>query len=155
MYTVTIEHIAPCRIVALQHRGPYMEISSKFEKLNAWAASHGLLGTHSRSFGIYYDDPSAVPAAALRSEACLSIPENFKPDGEYRAMETPSGRCARLLFIGPYSELEKPYDWLYGTWLPKSGEELADQPCFEEYLNDPRDVPASELRTIIYVPLKG
>ena len=47
------------------------------------------------------------------------------------------------------------YRWLFGEWLPKSGEEPDDQPCFEEYLNDARSTPPQDLLTAIYMPLKG
>jgi AraC family transcriptional regulator len=43
---------------------------------------------------------------------------------------------------------------LYGTWLPTSGDEPADAPSIEEYLNDARVVPPSELRTEIWLPLR-
>lgn len=51
--------------------------------------------------------------------------------------------------IGPYAELGRPYTWLYGTWLAQSGEEAADAPCVEEYLNDARTShpPSSEPRS--------
>jgi len=51
---------------------------------------------------------------------------------------------------GSYAELEKPYDWLFGSWLPQSGEEAVDFPPFEEYLNDPKTTQPSELLTRIY-----
>jgi AraC family transcriptional regulator len=54
---------------------------------------------------------------------------------------------------GPYNELGTAYDWLYQTWLPMSGEELRNLPCLEEYLNDPRQVPAQELSTAVMMPL--
>jgi len=46
------------------------------------------------------------------------------------------------------------YNWLYGTWLAQSGEEPADAPCVEEYLNDARTVPAAHFRTEIWLPLR-
>ncbi|MEW8561123.1 MAG: GyrI-like domain-containing protein, partial [Candidatus Thiodiazotropha sp.] len=63
--------------------------------------------------------------------------------------EIPGGTCASLIFKGPYAELEKPYDWFFGEWLPQSGYEAADFPPFEEYLNDPKDTPPNELLTRI------
>ena len=66
----------------------------------------------------------------------------------------PAGKCATLLFKGSYAELEKPYGWLFGRWLPESGYEAADFPVFEEYLNDPRTTPPSELLTRIHSLLK-
>lgn len=46
------------------------------------------------------------------------------------------------------------YTWLFGTWLPESGEEAADAPCIEKYLNDPHTVPAAEWRREIWLPLR-
>ena len=66
------------------------------------------------------------------------------------AADVTRSRCTS----GPYAELHIPYTWLYGTWLPQSGEEAADAPCIEEYLNDARVVPPSELRTEIWLPLR-
>ena len=158
MFEVKFIEVPHVRVIALPHRGDYMEIGSMFEKLNVWAAGKNLLGSDARWFGIYHDDPAAKPAAELRSEACLAIPSSFAgtdlpPGGFLR--QTPAGRCAELLFKGPYSSLEQPYHWLFGTWLPQSNEEPRDEPCFEEYLNDARNVAPSECLTAIRLPLKG
>ena len=155
MDQVTIENRQPQRVAALRHTGHYHDIGKTFERLAAWAAGRNLLGPDSRSFGIYYDDPNTVAAAQLRSDACITIPENVTPDGECRLVHTPGARCAVLVHVGPYAELERPYHWLYGVWLPQSGHEPDDQPCFEEYLNDCRVLPPSEWRTAICVPLRS
>jgi AraC family transcriptional regulator len=39
--------------------------------------------------------------------------------------------------------------------LPQSGEEPADTPSFEVYLNSPMDVAPEELITELHLPLKG
>jgi AraC family transcriptional regulator len=59
-----------------------------------------------------------------------------------------------IQYVGPYAELASPYKWLYGTWLAQSGEEAADAPCVEEYLNDVRIVSPKDLRTEISLPLR-
>jgi AraC family transcriptional regulator len=154
MHEVTIQQVQPLRVAALSHQGEYNDIGNSFARLTAWAAGRNLIGPNSRSFGIYYDDPSAVPASALRADACLTIPEHASVDGEYRIAHTPGGPCALLIHVGPYAELEHSYQWLYGLWLPQSGYEPADQPCFEEYLNDAHTLPPSQWRTAICLPLK-
>lgn len=50
---------------------------------------------------------------------------------------------------GPYAGLKAAYDYLFGEWLPKSGED----PSFEIYLNDPTDTALDDLLTDICVPL--
>ena len=61
--------------------------------------------------------------------------------------EIREGVYAVLRHKGPYSDMRAAYDWLFGEWLVRSGREPADAPVFEEYLNNPRDTPPTELRT--------
>ena len=153
-YQATIREIPTIRVAALAHRGDYMAIGSTFERLGALAGGQGLFAPDTRSFGIYYDDPSAKPRDTLRADACLSVPSGWTSSGDLRLLEIRGGRYAVTLHVGPYAELERPYRWLFGTWLAESGEEAADAFCVEEYLNDARTVPPSELRTEIWLPLK-
>jgi AraC family transcriptional regulator len=151
-YQVTIREQPPIRVAALPHRGNYSAIGSTFERLSAIAAGQGLLGPNTRSFGIYYDDPKTSPDQ-LRADACVTVPDEWTPQGGLELREIRGGRYAVVLHVGPYAELERPYSWLYGTWLPQSGEEPAHAPSVEEYLNDARTVPPPELRTEICLPL--
>lgn len=156
---VHIQSLPAIRIAKLQHKGDFMAIGSTFERLMVWAAGQGLVKAGTRTFGIYYDDPESKPADELRSDACVEIPLTYQHDAsshaEIRTTKTSDGRCAVFVFTGPYSELENPYRWLYDTWLPQSNEEVRDQPCFEEYLNDARNTLPAELKTAICIPLKG
>jgi AraC family transcriptional regulator len=107
-----------------------------------------------KATAIYMDDPAAVKEAELRSCAgmCHSGELNELEGCENLTLE--GGEYAVLLFKGPYPDLEHVYPWLYGTWLPQSGREPRDLPCYEYYLNNPDEVPSSELLTEIYLPLK-
>jgi AraC family transcriptional regulator len=154
MHSVTIREEPPLRLAVLAHRGPYTAIGGTFDRLMAWAAGRGLVGETSRFIGLYLDDPNSVPAAALRSEAGVTVPDTVEPEGEVAIREIPAQRVAVLRFQGPYAELEDAYEWLYGTWLPGSGEEPADAPSMEDYLNDCRSLPPAEWLTDIMVPLK-
>lgn len=140
---------------AVAHRGSYLEIGKAFEQISIYAGTRGLIGPQTRMFGVYYDDPSAVPAAELRSEACLTVPPATELSAPAHGLTIAGGRYVTALHTGPYAELEKAYQWLFGDWLPASGHEPDDKPCLEEYLNDPRTLPPTEWQTLIYVPLKG
>lgn len=157
MHEVVIRDLEPLRVAALRHRGPYMEISTAFGRLAAWAGGHGLIGPGTRWLAVAYDDPGAVPAAELRSEACVTVgPEvaaDEDADGGVFIREIPGGRHAVLRFKGPYAELGGAYHWLYREWLPGSGHTPADLPCVEEYLNDCRSLPPEEWLTDICIPL--
>lgn len=153
MYEVNITQREPVTVAALRHRGPYHDIGQAFERLGAWASGHGL--ADNRSFGVYYDDPESKPADELVSDACVEIPHGFAlENGGPQRLVIAGGRHAVLVHTGPYAELERPYRWLYGEWLPASGFEAADAPVVEEYLNDPRHLPPSEWQTAICLPLR-
>jgi AraC family transcriptional regulator len=153
-YQTTIREVPAIRVAALPHLGDYQTIGATFQRLSTIAAGQGLFGPTTRSFGIYHDDPSATPRDALRADACMTVPDGWVPDGDLQLLEIRGGRYAVTLHVGPYAELERPYRWLYGTWLAQSGEEVADAPCVEEYLNDARTVPPTELRTEIWLPVR-
>jgi AraC family transcriptional regulator len=154
MYEITIRNESALRLAALAHRGAYSLMGHTFDRLGAWAAARGLIGPETRFFGLYHNDPKTVPEAELQSDACLTVPEGVEGAEGVRILELPPTRCAVLVFRGPYAELEPVYTWLYRDWLPMSGEEPADQPPREEYLNDPKALPPAEWLTAIMLPLK-
>ena len=153
MYDVEIRKIEPVRLAAMRHTGAYMEIGAVFERLFAWGAGRGLVGPATRSLGIYYDDPGSVPLKDLRSDATFVIADGIKVDGDVRAITLEGGRYAVIQHKGPYAELERAYCWLYRDWLPQSGEDAADRPCFEDYVKGPKGLPPSEWLTEVCLPL--
>jgi AraC family transcriptional regulator len=155
MFTVTLRQMEPRMAITLPHRGSYQQIGRVFEKLGTWFAVRGLWQPDTRMVGIYFDDPSAVPEAELRSLAGILVTIAPEVEAPYAITPIVGGACAVLQHKGPYADLPTAYQWLYGSWLPQSGHELADAPAYEEYLNDPRDTAPTELLTDICVPLKS
>jgi AraC family transcriptional regulator len=155
MYEVEILTMPELRVAAIRSRGDYQLTGKALERLMTVAATTGMLTADTRTIGIYYDDPTAVPRAELRSAACITVPDDWEPSGELTEAHIEGGRYARIVHTGPYAELKSAYDWLYQTWLPSSGEEPRDLPCLEEYLNDPRQAAAKDLETAVMMPLVG
>lgn len=154
MFDVTIREEPALRLAALPHRGAYGAIGATFDRLSAWAGARGLIGAETRFIALYHDDPMTVAEKDLRSDAGLTVPPGVEGSEGVRIVELPPTRCAVLVFKGPYAELEPVYTWLYRDWLPASGEEPADQPPREDYLNDPKSLPPAEWLTAILLPLK-
>ncbi|MEI2454924.1 AraC family transcriptional regulator [Lysobacter firmicutimachus] len=154
MYTAQINTLAPIRVIALPHRGDYQTIGQSFHALYAWAGPRGLMRPDTRGIGIYYDSPADTPVEQLRSEACISASGEIEPGEGMRRVEIAGGRHAVVVHTGPYAELQRAYDWLFCQWLPASGEEAGDAPVYEEYLNDPSQLPPAEWKTAICLPLK-
>lgn len=155
MPDVTIRHIPAARMAVVPHRGSYMEIGKAFETLFGTLGARGLLRPGLCMKGIYYSDPTSVPEAELRSAAGILLPDaDFPVAPPLEHAELRGGDYAVLRHKGPYTDMRPAYDWLYGEWLVQSGREAADAPCFEDYLNNPREVAPSELLTDICLPLK-
>ena len=154
MFHVTLRDLPAMRLAAVRHTGPYHGIAAAFDRLQAWGAARGLVGPDTRFFGLYHDDPGSVPAERLRADAGFTVGPEASGEGEVAVLDVPASRVAVLRFRGPYAELECAYGWLYGEWLPASGEEPADLPGLEEYVNDPRTTPPPELLTDMMLPLK-
>lgn len=78
---------------------------------------------------------------------------NHIPD-EMETMIIPSGLYAVFIHKGPASEGPKTYNYIFGTWMPKSEYTLDDRPHFalmgENYKNDN---PDSEEE--IWIPIKS
>lgn len=155
MHDVAIRKLPPATLAVIPHRGSYMEIGKAFEMLFGTLGARNLLRPGLCMKGLFYSDPTSVPEADLQSAAGIVIPDaQFPVEAPLQRTELRGGDYAVLRHKGPYSDMKAAYDWLYGEWLVQSGREAADAPVFEEYLNNPREVPPTELLTDICLPLK-
>ncbi|MGF7178306.1 AraC family transcriptional regulator [Azospirillum doebereinerae] len=155
MPDVVLRDLPALRLTGFQHRGPYQQIGATFDRLMAWAGEHGLVGPQTRCFGVYYDNPRVVAPESLRAFAGLSLDSSAVPDGGAVTVDLPAGRHAVLTHKGPYAGLQATYLWFYDTWIPQSGEKPdPERPSYEEYLNNPRDLPPEEWLTHIAAPLR-
>ena len=154
MYEVKVEDAPKRRLAAMAHVGPYNGVSKSYEKVAAvftirdlWKHARGMVG-------IYYDDPSTVPEAELRSHAAVELADDVVVPDPLEEVLIRGDESAVLVMKGAYTGLQEAYAWLYGQWLPQSGRMPADQPSYEVYLNSPMDTAPADLLTQIYVPLQ-
>lgn len=154
MPDVAIRTLPARNLIAVPHKGDYQLIGRDFERLFTTLAARGQMGKAGAMIGVYLDDPESTPTAELRSFAAVEFPEDTAPKAPLEHLTLAAGRYAVLLFKGPYTGLPAGYAQLFREWLPQSGEEPADQPCYENYLNNPRETAPEELLTEICLPLK-
>lgn len=154
-YPVTIKPLDRRVVAGIVHKGSYFEINKTFETLYGTLAARGAMGAVNGMVGIYYDDPMAMPEAELRSCAGVFVDEDFNFSAPLQKQVLEAGPHATLLHKGPYSDLPAAYDWFYSVWLKGNGHAIRPQPPFEVYLNNPREVQASELLTEISIPVEA
>ena len=154
MYDVTFETAPARHLVGLMHKGPYLEIGGTYEKLGAIATARNLWPDVKAMVAVYLSDPGVTPQNDLRSFAGLEMAGEGAPEG-LEAHDIPGGKVARLRHVGPYTGLQDAYTYLFGEWLPESGREPGESPCYEVYVNNPGEVAQKDLITDIHLPLKS
>jgi AraC family transcriptional regulator len=151
---VEVKEFPPMPVVFLRHVGPYREVGATWGRLMMWAGMRGLLGPGMKLIGIAHDDPDVTAADNIRYDAAVTVSRPVQSEGDFGVMEIAGGRYAVATHKGPYEELGKVYQRIFGGWLPKSGYVLRDAPAFEQYLNSPQSTPPKELLTLIHIPLE-
>jgi AraC family transcriptional regulator len=68
--------------------------------------------------------------------------------------EIPALTCARFTHKGPVRDLPLTLDYVYHTWLPKSGRHLAQPLVIEHYGQGYRGVDHDEFEVEIYLPIQ-
>ncbi|MHC4119630.1 MAG: AraC family transcriptional regulator [Planctomycetota bacterium] len=156
---VEVKEMPEMHVAYVRHIGPYKGDSALFErlfgKLCSWAGPRGLIRPPETKFmSIYYDDPDITDQAKLRVDVCITVPEGTPVDGEIGRTTVPGGKYAVGHFELLPNEYEDAWNAIMGGWLPESGYQCDDRPCFESYLNDPKEHPEGKCIVDINVPVK-
>jgi AraC family transcriptional regulator len=151
---VEIRKLEPMRVAFMQHVGPYGQVGKTWEKLMPVLGKEGWLGGNLMCIGVCHDDPEVTAPAKLRYDACVTVGPEFQGVDDIGVQNIAGGEYAVTTHQGPYTTLGATYAALLGQWLPRSGRELSNDPCFEVYLNSPESTEPEELLTDVYAPLR-
>lgn len=128
----------PVRHVAyIRHVGRYSEIGTAFGELARWAAPRRLFRPGTRMITVYHDNPDITPIDKLRCDACITVPEETKVKRNIGSMTLPGGMYAVAHVEIAETQYGEAWDRLFSDWLPESGYQPDDRPCYEIYLNHP------------------
>jgi AraC family transcriptional regulator len=152
---VAIKNLRPMRVAFMRHNGPYNQVGKTWDRFLMLLGKDGLMGGSSQFIGICHDDPAVTPREKIRYDACMSVDQKFRPDGEIGAQVIPGGDYAVLTHFGPYARLGESYAKLLGQWLPRSGRHLRATTCLEIYFNSPENTGPEDLVTDIHAPLES
>ena len=154
--SVEVKELPKMTVAYIRHTGPYQGDDKLFEgiwnRLFAWAGPRGLIGGKDfRSLVIYHDDPNVTIGDKLRMSVCITVPEDTKVDGEIGKMEIQRAKYVIARFVLTAQDFQETWDWVYGQWMPTSGYQPDDNPCFEMYPEEPKD---GKFTVEICVPVK-
>lgn len=152
---VRIVEFPATRVMVMSHRGDPAGLPETIGRFIAWRKASHLPPKTNATFNILYGDPDATPPAGFRLDLCVATGRAF-PDAAAHGLEAavlPAGRCAVLRHVGSDDGLGAAFDFLYGQWLPASGEEPRDAPLFLRRVAFFPDVPEHEAVLDIFLPL--
>jgi AraC family transcriptional regulator len=127
----------PARTVAyVRVFEPYREgvAQAAFVRLLAWAEQRGLAA--GQWLGYMWDEPEIVALADCRYDVALVV-DDFVPEGDIGCYRFPAMRVAEVEVRGDIHLEVRALDWLYKTWLPRSGYVPDDHPAFEAWIGRP------------------
>jgi effector-binding domain-containing protein len=117
----------------------------------------GEIGAYLHSLGAEHQDARVFAhflsmGATFDVEAGFTVESPVAGSGRVRPGQLPGGEAAMTLHVGPYSGLSAAAEAVRES-IAADGREAAGA-LWEVYVDDPEEVPAAELKTEVYVPLK-
>lgn len=152
---VSVKTLPKMNVAFVRHIGPYEASDGAWMRLMGWAMQHGLFAPDTVCLGVCYDDPEATPADKIRYDACITVPEGVKPEGDVGIQQVGGQSYAMAVHRGPYENLSSTYSYICGQWAAPRGVEIGAAPSIEIYLNNPQSTLPEELITEVHVPLVG
>jgi len=155
---VEVRTLEPMEVAYIRYVGPYQGDESLFDglwgKMCRWAGARNLITPDTQFLTVYHDNPEITDEDKLRLSVCLTVSEDVKSEGEIGRMVIPGGRYAFARFRIDADQFGECWNAVYGSWLPESGYQPDDGPCFELYLNDPKNDPEGKHEFYICIPVK-
>jgi len=74
-----------------------------------------------------------------------------KADGEVGMMKIEGGQYVVAKFEVNSTQFAEAWQWMYSSWLPASGYQPDDKPCFEMYTEEPKD---NKFKVEICIPVR-
>ena len=107
------------------------------------------------TLGIAHDDPSIAPPDKTRYDACAPVPADFRPDRAVNVTDIPGGRYAVAPFVGTAHDIVGAWERVFAEWLPQSGYQPDDRPCFELYRREANvDAPPGTFTCELCLPVR-
>ncbi|WP_206243918.1 AraC family transcriptional regulator [Novosphingobium terrae] len=152
---VTLRDTPDVPVAIMSHRGDPARLGETIRRFIAWRKASGLRPANHATYTIFHTDPEVSGPEDYHLDLATEIRRPLTAQDEGVTLGAiPGGRCAVLRVVGNSDDLRPAAEFLYGSWLPASGEELRDCPLYAQRLCFFPDVPEHEAITDLFLPLK-
>jgi AraC family transcriptional regulator len=151
-----VEEFRGGRLAFIRVVGPYWEtVGPAFDRFCAVAGPKGWFAIPgSLLLATYHDSPREVPLDKMRADVGMLVNDSVMPEGDIQVREMPAGKYAVFTHVGPYSGLRHAWEEAHAMFQQNGLHFRNDGECFEVYVDDPTQVPESQVRTDIYLAVK-
>jgi AraC family transcriptional regulator len=135
-FRVRIRELPARNVAYIRVSRPYQGdvVITAAARLIAWAQRQGL--ANGQWLGYQWDNPEITTLEDCRYHVAVEA-ERFTPKGEVGRFRFPPMVVAQVEIRGGIELELRALQWLYGTWLPRSGYVPDDHPCFESWIGRP------------------
>lgn len=155
--SVTVQDRPALNVAYIRHVGPYGQPSvapALFDQLHTWLGARDLLSPETVSLIVAHDDPNITADDKLRMSVCATVPPGTAVDGDIGTMTVPGGKCSVARFQIPPARIAEAWGAVMAGWLPDSGYQPDDRPCYEVVIQSPRQHPEGHIVLDICVPVR-
>lgn len=154
-----IEYAPAFEYLFLEYRGDYqaiLAIEKVWEQLLEYASKKELLNNQSYLFSEIIDDNEISDKINLRYNLGLILekPLPFEPQGLFRINKHARQKYVKFTHQGSHQSCYEFYNKIYAYWMLDVKYELEDLPTLEFYPNFEESLPADDLITEIYIPIR-
>ena len=153
---VNIVQLPAVRVAYQRYIGPYGPGVTEFwrSKVAPWMQVNDL--QDQICYGVGHDDPSVTAADKCRYDACVTVSENFVAGTQANIKTLPGGAYAVAKFNGPVTAVNDAWMELMPEYLPASGMQCDDRPCFEQFsANSALDPRTGTFSCLLCIPVKA
>ncbi|MEJ4044782.1 GyrI-like domain-containing protein [Erwinia sp. SLM-02] len=134
---VEIQHLPASQMAGYRLEGPWeMTVPQGFSRLSEWVNRNRLKGEW---LAVYHGNPQQMPADHLEVDTGISVPPEFilPLDSEGVSLRSIPAACYAVAQVQVSDgNFTRPWCEFFDEWLPGSGYQRADGPCFDRYLTD-------------------
>lgn len=151
---VALREMPDVHVAFMSHRGDPARLGETIRRFIGWRKASGVRAASHATYTIFHTDPEISGPEDYHLDLATEIRRPLTAeDAGMEAGLIPGGRCAVLRVIGSSDDLRPAAEFLYGAWLPASGEETRDFPLYAQRVRFFPDVPEHEAITDLFLPL--
>jgi len=115
-------------------------ILAGYQRLITWYQEQGGKLAQAMLFGMSQDDPEITPRELYRFDWCISVPEDWKIEGDIHEWRFPECHIAYVQCIGDIYKEMRAYALPIYYWLPRSRFQPDNLPAMEIYCRLPEEI---------------